>query len=474
MFILPKYILRKHAGPFIFGLAVIIFIVLANYLIERFAMLLSRDVSLPVIAEILVLSLAFTFALAVPMSVLISTLMAFGKMSADNEITAMKASGYGLHQAMIPVFLVSIVLAYLLFLFNDKVLPDAKYRLQLLFSAINKKKPTLQFQPGIFSDDQVIKDYSLMFEEIDSSSDWVYGVTIIDKSDSRVSRTVVSEKAIMTFEERRDKIILVLYNGEIHEVDNKTMLQYKKSEFEKYTIRIPVESSELERSEEGRRGDRSKSVAMMWRDIERSKKTVETRERLMMNRIEDFIRDDPELLESYKPVVEKLKPDDFVLKENGIYFIDNYKDDPVIENINSWPMLANNVRSDISTIDNQVRYQNKLLVEIYKKYSIPFACIVFIFVGVPLGVKARHGGVAIGTGLSMFFFLLYWCFLIGGEQLADRRIIPPWLAMWSANIVVGFMGIWMTVRMIHETTFLESGRFGFIYNWLARSKNSSE
>ena len=81
------------------------------------------------------------------------------------------------------------------------------------------------------------------------------------------------------------------------------------------------------------------------------------------------------------------------------------------------------------------------MVEIHKKLSIPVACIVFVMVGAPLGIRVRRGGAATGAALSIGFFLVYWIFLISGEKLADRAVIAPWVAMWSPNIVIGLIGI---------------------------------
>jgi lipopolysaccharide export system permease protein len=85
-------------------------------------------------------------------------------------------------------------------------------------------------------------------------------------------------------------------------------------------------------------------------------------------------------------------------------------------------------------------------VEIYKKYSIPFACIVFTLLGAPLGYRVRKGGFGIAAGLSLLFFLLYWACLIGGEKLADRTIVSPFLGMWIANIIIGCLGLYLMLR----------------------------
>jgi lipopolysaccharide export system permease protein len=89
-------------------------------------------------------------------------------------------------------------------------------------------------------------------------------------------------------------------------------------------------------------------------------------------------------------------------------------------------------------------------VEIHKKYSIPAACLVFVFIGVPLGVMVRRGTFGVAATLSLGFFLAYWASLIGGEKLGDRGIMPPWLAMWGANILLGAVGIMLTVRLTKE------------------------
>jgi lipopolysaccharide export system permease protein len=89
-------------------------------------------------------------------------------------------------------------------------------------------------------------------------------------------------------------------------------------------------------------------------------------------------------------------------------------------------------------------------VEIYKKYSIPFACIVFVLIGAPLGIMSRRGTFGVAASLSLGFFLLYWSCLIGGEKLADRGYVDPWFGMWSANIFIGVMGLYLTFRTARE------------------------
>jgi lipopolysaccharide export system permease protein len=102
---------------------------------------------------------------------------------------------------------------------------------------------------------------------------------------------------------------------------------------------------------------------------------------------------------------------------------------------------------------------DEYLVEIHKKYSIPVACIVFVFIGAPLGIMARRGTFGIAATFSLGFFLLYWSCLIGGEKLADRGIIAPWIGMWMANIFIGVLGIYLTIRVAQESPAIQWSSF---------------
>jgi len=107
------------------------------------------------------------------------------------------------------------------------------------------------------------------------------------------------------------------------------------------------------------------------------------------------------------------------------------------------------------------------LVEINKKYSIPAACLVFVFIGAPLGIVARRGTFGVAASLSLGFFVVYWASLIGGEKLADRGYISPWLGMWAANILLSVLGLYLTIRMGRETPTIPWAFFArFLPKWL--------
>ncbi|MCX6136960.1 MAG: LptF/LptG family permease [Ignavibacteriales bacterium] len=118
-------------------------------------------------------------------------------------------------------------------------------------------------------------------------------------------------------------------------------------------------------------------------------------------------------------------------------------------------MLQSILEGRNAACDYLVRTAREYLVEINKKYSIPVACFVFVLVGAPLGVMARRGGFGVAASLSLGFFLLYWASLIGGEKLADREFLAPWVGMWMANIFIGTLGVILTLRIARENVEID-------------------
>ncbi|MFC1555200.1 LptF/LptG family permease, partial [candidate division KSB1 bacterium] len=413
-----------------------------------------------VIIEYLFLNFAWIVALSIPMAVLIGCLMSFGKLSADNEITAIKAGGIGLHKAISPLLILVSLIAFANYYFNDKILPELNYRAKRLSTNINMKNPSLVFKEGIISSPELIPNYRLQFKEIEENSDWVYGVTIFDYSDPNFFRTYIAEKAIFKYDETVNKISLDMYNGEGHEVDQSSFSEYKYIPFERQMVSIDVRSTSLDRSFEGVRGDREKNIKMMRSDVETYKKNViNIKSRIIENLNERLSLDKPIPQEKYTFFTD-LSPEDFTERSDGSgYFITKHENDEVMKKLNGRTALVGMIRKQINNVDYEKSQITKYLVEIHKKYALPVTCLVFVLIGVPLGVRAKSGGLAVGVGLSMLFFLIFWTFLSLGEIYADRGVVSPWLSMWLGNIVIGGFGVWLTRSMIYETKLIDLSKF---------------
>lgn len=451
MFIVTKYILREHAGPFVYGLLTIVFVFILNLLFRDLGRLLGKGLPVSVIVEFFVFNLAWMLALAIPMAVLVATLMAFGRLSSENEIAALKASGVHFYRMIAPVLVVAGLLVFAMERFNNCVLPDSNHRVRLLTSDISRKRPTLTLEPHVFFDE--IPDYSLLVQEIKGEGNVLKGIIINNHSDPRYNETIIAEDGELTFSEEQEKLKFTLFNGEVHKVELQDLENYTIVKFETQVLSIPVDNMVLKRSNSQRRGQREKSAAMMREDIKRHIENIRVRE----DRIQGIVRQN---LDEVFP--EELWPEEGGGKEKGTSFSRRHRRGESSLRVQS---ILQQIRGERRIIQGYRRQISALWVEVHKKYSIPVACIIFVLIGAPLGVMARQGGLATGGGLSLVFFLIYWTFLIGGEQLADRRLIGPVVAMWAPNILVGMGGVLLVIRSVRETTFIPWERWSL---WFQR------
>ncbi|UCF64370.1 MAG: LptF/LptG family permease [bacterium] len=462
MFLLARYTIKEHIGPFFFSLAVIMFVFVTKFIVQYIGRIFGKGLSLLTILEFVYLNLAWMFALAVPMAVLVAALMAFGRFSSDNEITILKTSGISLYKVIRPVFVVTILLTIFMYWFNDYLLPEYNHRARLLFSSISRKKPTLQLEQGIY---MTMGKYSILVEEIERSfgrevvdksdimgpeytedaADRLKNITIFDRSSAELQRTVIAKRGRLVFDKERERLVFTLFDGEIHEINTRNYSEYRRLQFVINNFYIPAPELVFRRDEDDYRSDREMSVKMMQEEVEKQRTSIQSSEENIRNHMKKYLAN-PDSLESLL-ALSPLMLDSTLIDSSQIQL----QRSMAIRKTQALIQRVDSEKKNISFYEKQIF---KFQVEIHKKFSIPFASIVFILIGTPLGIKAKKGSLGVGVTFSIGFFLLYWVFLIGGEELADRQLLSPFLAMWLPNIIVGSFGIYLTYRVVKETTFI--------------------
>lgn len=408
--------------------------------------LIGKGLSLWIIVQLIVLNLAWMLTLAVPMSVLVATLMAFGSLSSNNEITIMKASGISLPKLMFPVLIFSVILTYLMILFNNDVLPEANHKARVLLQDISKTKPTFFLESGKFSDD--IGGAKIFVRKAYENSNELEGVYIYDFANPNNKNLITAKKGDIAFTNDFKNIVMNLENGEIHQLNNLDFVnKYRKIDFTKHRIILDAAGFGFHQSSDNAfiRGDRELSAQAMNKLVDsinftRIKSRKDFLEGTLTNANLLFkIKYKDTVLARNVPVEKK-----FIRDSVNAYGYIPYDSVPIIYGsfitrmgqYKTQPQIENQLDKQVDAYD----------VEIYKKYSIPFACIIFTLIGAPLGYKVRRGGFGIAAGFSLFFFLLYWASLIGGEKLADRDLVSPFLGMWIVNIVLGIFGLYLMLK----------------------------
>jgi len=450
MKIINRYILREHLVPFIISLVILLLVLLANFLIKSIDKFLGKGLDIGLLFEFVLLNMAWILALAVPMAILVSTLMAFGRLSSDNEITAMKACGTSFIRLLIPAGLFGIAATILMILFNNYYLPDMNHKARLLSSDFSRTNPEVLFDTGYFIDQL---PGNVIFIGGKKENNLFTDIIIFNKSSDVQKRTITANEG--TIKKLDDGYLLNLFNGTIHElsknISKKKSNEYRIIDYQTYDIVIPMENMILSRNNTTIRGDREMNFTMMNQKINNLKSQLKTVEDRVNNRLMKEIKIDKQFdilsKEKILSTIQAFKKTTLdSLKKNNFGLLSSFN--------RRMQNLERGINTDFSLMNSYQKSINSYRVELHKKFSIPFACIIFIIIGAPLGIISRRGGLGMSISISLLFFIIYWAFLIGGEELADRGLLHPGLSMWLPNIILGLVGLYLCYIVSVEKTII--------------------
>lgn len=423
MRLLERYILRENIRPFVISLVVVTFVMLLDKIIELLEIIIDKRLDFVMIVSIFGYSLPFILALTVPMAVLLATIMAFGRMSVDNEITAFKSCGINIIRMIKPVFLAAILLSGFMIYFNNEILPETNHRLKNLMIQANYRRPITAITPGMFN---TTKNYTIYARE--RHEDELRGIVIYNRKDSTFPQTISAERGHIVLSDGGNSLLLTLYNGQLHERDSQDPDKYQVTNFDKYSLIQPDLGYQLNPEGTEHRSDRELSSRAMMAIIEEKrmeKQELETEKQQILTTIER--------LENKETLSQSERNE--LRRNRNLYSIRQDK---------------------IESVERSIRrYQ----VEIHKKYAIAIACLIFILIGVPIGMMTRSSGVGMAFTVSAVVFLIYYGALTLGEELADNAVVSPFMAMWFANIVFGVIGVYLIIHSMKEMTFIDFRKY---------------
>jgi lipopolysaccharide export system permease protein len=437
--ILHSYILRLHLVPFILGFGVVTFVLVMDALFDYLDLVLNRGVAVGVVLQLFVLSLGYIVALSVPCAVLVAVLMTFGRLSQDHETTALRASGVNLATVLTGPLLAAGVLTTLLTFFNDRVLPESNHAFANLLIDIGRMRPTVKLQEGVFITD--FPGYNMLVHSVNGRTNEMKGITIYQLNPGGYPTTILARSGFLSYTRDGRTAVLELRDGEIHDIpaDEAGTRKYRRLLFKTHVIYIAGAGAILERSVRTYRSDRELSAGA----LASARDSVVDLYRLQLA---EKVRHATEAGLDAR-AARALAPETAPLPDRiaGLWSALRGRGDALSELERRAPQLGTELA--LWRIERQAMRRRiaELSVEIHKKFSLPVACIVFVLVGAPLGMRVRRAGPAVAF-LSIAFFVFYWVCLVGGEELARRSLFPPWLAMWLPNLVLGVVGIDWTLR----------------------------
>jgi len=491
--ILHKYVLKEHIGPLFFALTALTSILLLQYIAKRFGELVGKGLPWSIIAEFLGLSVPLTVALSMPMAVLVSTLYAFSRLASENEITAMKAGGISLRSVLAPVLVAAVGMTLFMVGFNDQVLPRANHRLRTLQGDIAQKKPTFGLREQVINEVSPGKLY-LRAAHLSQTSNKMRDITIYDLGDATRHRTVYADSGNMVMSPNHADLQLTLYSGTVQDVPTATPEQLQRVYFDTELIRVKGVGNEFQKTtSDNFKGEREMSVCEMEKNaVVAHRGLVAARKEFLAKLAEAKRRKiklskdvlnaktrDPitvglgaaycsllkhigvkslgaQTIETRRPKIIAQGGKARIVSPAAIPHAITMTNSAGVEPVNDAALPAEIDGLRLRLLDARTS-ENGYEVEIQKKFALAAACFVFILLGAPIALRFPRGGVGLTIGVSLVVFGLYYVGLIGGESLARRDMVPPFISMWGANLIFTALALYLLSRMGYENT---SGRGG--------------
>ncbi len=464
---LDKFIVKSFVGPFVAILFVVVFILVMQFLWLYIDELVGKGLSMSVIFEFLAWGSALTLPQSLPLATLLASMMTLGTLGENNELLAIKAAGISLQRVMIPLALICGIVSIGAFFVSNDLLPVAYNKMYTLRDDIGKTKGEIKIPTGTFYNG--IDGYILRVDKRDDESGMMHGVMVYNHTKNKGNTSLtIADSAIMKMSKDKSYLTFILYDGTNFEETNTkkyrdTTLQLQKVDFQKQEMVIPLENYAFEKSDSSRFNDQVKSMNL--RQLHYSQDSIGSLDsnskqaNLMALKSTRVLRYNTQL-----DTVQKRRPKT------------NFKN----EKLGSWKTVAAEIESyqqarknaeelqdNLNTYARERYYNNFTLrlidIEILKKFALSIACLIFFFIGAPLGALIRKGGLGTPAIISVLFFVAYWVIDISGTKLARDGAVGPFHGVFFSSYILLPTGLFLTWKAINDSAIFstESLKNGF-------------
>lgn len=465
---LDKLIIKAFLPPFFLTFFVVVFILLTQFMLKYFDDFVGKNLSYGTYAELLFFFSINSVPLALPISILLSSIMTYGNLSEHNELTAIKSAGISLVRIIQPVFFVVCGLTVMAFYFNNIVVPFANLRAYSLLYDITTKKAAFNIKEGTFY--YGLPGFAVKINEKGVDGSRIEKIMIYNHQDDRgnVNLTLADSGKMYTMWEDR-YLILELYRGDNYtEMPPKvpgqeTELSHNHFDYSKLVFNLS--SFELSRTDMQLFASNKimRKIDELHADIDsigREGKRMQTS--MYSNYLSYFAYFNREITKAslddkaLQDVIAKVE----VVTASKLAQIQQAN----LNQIRSLKMFAQSYAERAKTVRRDLDVFD---VEIYRKYTQSIACLIMFLVGAPLGAIIKKGGFGIPVLISIFFFIIYYVFSLTGEKWAKENVVDvPW-GMWATNFVLFWVGMFFLSKARSDSTLLDNNYFTQAWQYAA-------
>lgn len=449
-------LIKSFLGPFAITSVLVIFTFLMQFYWLYMDDLIGKGLGIGMMLQLLIYMIPNVVPLALPLIVMLSSIMTMGALGESYELVAIKSSGISLFRFIRPLFVFILLVAVGAYYFNNNVLPVANLKAYSLLYDMRNQKPTSSFAEGVFNNDY--KGYSIRINKKHKDGKNIEGILIYDHTQGNGNKNVVMAKKGKMYRSPSGKnLVFELEDGWRHEEKQKRDAdELTRMHFKKWFLTFDLSQFDFERTnEEDFKGREemmnlqqlSAAVDSFQSKDKRNKESIFNNVRpyitLYKNQGPDTLIDS-KITDSKTPVI--------TFKSSLAEAMDDSLRKIAVQNAIS---SARNIERSIGVILYDVDYNkekvNKAQIAINNKFTLSIACIILFFIGAPLGAIIRKGGLGMPVLVAIIFFLIYYSLNTTGEKLAEQQRFLPWQGMWLANVVLIPIAVFIMIKARNDS-----------------------
>lgn len=457
-------------------LFIALFILLMQFLWKYIDDLVGKGLEWHIIGELLFYATATLVPMALPLAILLSSIMTFGNLGEHYELVAMKSSGLSLWRIMYPLIITTVIISAIAFYFSNNVLPKANLKMGSLLFDVREQKPALQIKEGIFYNG--IDGYSIRVGKKGQDGKTIYDVLIYDHTRSGYhgnTRVITAQEGKMEMSADKSYLFLTLrngreYNEQVKGPDLKQAHPLSRTKFREQRVMFDLSGFKLQRTDE----ELFKSNYQML-TLNQLNAAIDTLKAKGERRQSELVK---QIQNNYLGKAQKIMRavDTMTVSPGSKGTLEALS---VREKLRVLETAANLARAAKNVVDGSIsesRVNREVImrheVEWHKKFTLSFACCVLFFIGAPLGAIIRKGGLGMPVVVSVVFFIIFHVLSITGEKFAKEGVLPAWQGMWMASAILLPLGIFLTWKATADSSLFDIDAYiRPVRNLFIRKKN---
>ncbi len=459
------FMLQSFLPLFMMTFVICLFIVLMQFLWKYIDDLVGKGLEMSVILELFMYAALTMVPLALPLAILLASLMTFGNLGEQFELTAMKASGVSLIKSMRPLIVLMVFVAIGAFFFQNNVLPIAQTKMYTLLYSMRQKSPELDIPEGVFYDQ--ITGFNIFVNEKDRETGILHDLLIYNVSKGTDNATIIyADSGKMSFTDDKEHLFLTLWHGEQFENlreqqgMSSSNVPYRRETFDNKEVMIAFDANFNRMDESGMRNQYvGKNISELQATIDSVNTRVDSIGDVYGKSIKEipyfsinyyrYVRTDTGMVATHQNEVQMKEP----LNLDSIFTGANpaFKKSYLNQALGKAKRAKQDYEFKSLTMSDDRRVIRRHAIELMKKYTLSMACLVFFFIGAPLGAIIRKGGLGTPLVISVFLFIFYYIIDNTGYKMARDGKLEVWEGIWLSTFVLLPLGIFFTYKAVNDS-----------------------